>query len=195
MTTANEHTLHDAIRHLPQYNPPENIWENLAGSLDFPVDKLPEYAPPATIWDNIERSLPPVHTAPAFSIQRYWKPLAAAAVGLLLLVATFFLSPAESVESTIATRQETLDAVVSATLQEPENPAFELVQNLCKEQQPVCQQPEFQALKTDLDALTAAKNEIKSALGSYGNDTDLLAQMVTIERERTKVLEQLVQMI
>jgi hypothetical protein len=195
MTTANEHSLHEAIRHLPQYNPPENIWENLAGSLDFPVDKLPEYTPPTTIWVHIEQSLPPVQTAPAFSIQRYWKPMAAAAVGLLLLVATFFIPPAESVESTIATRQETLDAVVSATLQEPENPAFELVQNLCKEQQPVCQQPEFQALKTDLDELTAAKNEIKSALGNYGNDTDLLAQMVAIERERTKVLEQLVQMI
>ena len=60
---------------------------------------------------------------------------------------------------------------------------------------PVCDIPEFKTLKTELDELTTAQNELRHALGLYADDPELVSQMVQLERERDLILQKLIQFI
>jgi len=91
--------------------------------------------------------------------------------------------------------QQVVDNQLLEVCREPENDAFSLVDQLCRTQMPVCEIPAFKSLKTELDELTTAQNELRQALGQYADDPQLLAQMVQLERERTAILQQLVQFI
>ena len=120
---------------------------------------------------------------------------AAAAVVGLLLASWWLIRPAQMPDETIAVTQEVVDNQVFATVREPEDEAFQLIQTLCQGSAPVCREPAFLALKNELDELTDAKNELREALGQYGDDRDLTIQLVRIERERSDLLRQLVQMM
>jgi hypothetical protein len=91
--------------------------------------------------------------------------------------------------------QETIDHTISAAVKEPDDAAFDMVQNLCAGAAPVCNQPAFKSLKSELDELTLAKNELKQAMGAYADDPDLAAQLIRIERARSELLQQMMQMI
>ena len=205
MEEKNYTTIRNALDRLPMHQPPEMVWDGLALELDSDMPAisvlpiLPQYTPSPDIWKNIEAGLEQDLEAQkarnGWEVFRGWKRLAAAAAVLLILVWTVFFRQSVFQHETIAVREEQVDDIIQKTLQEPENPVFNMVQTICLEHQPVCQQPEFQQLKTELDELTAAKTALKNAIGSYGNDPGLVVEIVKIERERSKILEQMVRMI
>lgn len=210
MKQTNHDTLQAAIQQLPQYDPPPELWGEIERALDADAaladaaQNLPRYDPPPSVWQQIEtrlsrqtrsgRTIRRQQWMPKNSKQRQW--LAAAAAAGLLLTAWWYLHPDEPSGSRIThIRQEPVDAVVQAVIWEPEDAGFALLTDLCASRAPVCDEPAFQSLRSELDELTAAKDRLRSALGQYGDDPDLAAQLTKIERERSAVLRQLIQLI
>ena len=206
MKELNHATLQNALRQLPAHEPPVALWEALESQLTLdaafshPADALPVHTPPADIWANIEAQLDQ-ETASAAPLQSrrgglWWRRLsAAAAITLLMGAAWWAMRNGSAGAENLQVSQELVDNRLLEPLQEQEDDAFEMVQHLCREQQPVCQIPEFRNLKTELDELTEARTSLREALGAYGNDPELVGQLVEIERERSRILQTLVTMI
>lgn len=198
MKELNINTLQKALGQLPEYEPPTGLWDDLEAALDADgllsesARSLPQYDPPAQIWSNLENALAQKKT---FRISFSRKILAAAAVGLLLLGAWWFMSPDTSGQGRVVVTQETLNEEIRNSVQEKDDVAFELVETLCASRAPVCEQPDFKALKSELDELSEAKKELRNTLGRYGDDPALAAQLVRIERERSGLLRQMMTMI
>lgn len=207
MKELNHNTLHNAIRTLPEYEPPVGLWDSIEEALDAEeqlsqsVQSLPQYDPPAHIWGNLEAALPIVKPMPKPVLRGtlFRQILAVAAISLAVLGTWWLVQKNVSAtgEAAIAVTvtQEALNAEVQSAAKENEDEGFDLVSQLCESKAPVCEDPDFKALKIELDDLTQAKNELRVALGSYGDDPTLASQLVQIERERSAVLRQMIQMI
>ena len=70
--------------------------------------------------------------------------------------------------------------------------AFDMVMNFCKTQNIVCELPEFKMLKSELEELNTAREVLKTALEFYGTDPELIAQLTSIEHERSGVLKKMI---
>ncbi len=201
MKELNQHTLQTALARLPYHDPPAVVWENLDATLDLDAvlvesaRQLPPYNPPAAIWENITAQLPV--TRPIARRATLWPRYAVAAALAALFGAWWLLHPTTDINTAeqIVITQEIMDQQVIATAQENEDNAFQWVQDLCAARAPICEQPEFKTLKSELDELTIAKQNLHTALGQYGDDPDLTAQLVQIELARTQLLQEIMQMI
>jgi hypothetical protein len=200
MKELNQNTLRAALERLPEYEPSDALWAALEGGLDADEEigaqahALPQYEPPDHVWARLEEGLAEMPARPALRpsfVRRY--ALAAAAAVALLLGAWWWLGGPTAEQ--IAVTQQTLDQTAVAAIAEPEDPAFALVEGLCRERMPICQNPDFKYLKTELDELTNAKQALRQALGTYSDDPELTAQLVRIEQERSALLRQMVAMI
>jgi hypothetical protein len=207
-----------AVRELPSYTPPGMIWENIAANLD----QIPQHRT-ATRLILSTRVLMVAASLAILLAAALWlfRPESAPAVAVVNpikiitpeLVASLpenntttpFPNPLKPVKNVfkktktvpgdISFSQKVVDNQLMEVCREQENEAFELVQNLCREQMPVCEIPEFKSLKTELDELTLAQTELREALGQYADDPQLVSQMVQIERERAAILQKLIQFI
>lgn len=209
MNELNHNTLRDALHALPAYDPPFGLWDEIELALDADdaltesVRALPQHEPPDALWQCLEARLDAAEVQKTVRMEPALRPLrqrqwwwAAAAAVALFAAAWWLLRPtAESEQMAVQISQETVNTEVQAAAQEAEDEGFELVATLCESKAPVCEEPDFKALKTELDDLTAAKAELRTALGQYGDDPALAAQLVQIERERSDVLRQMIQMI
>jgi hypothetical protein len=70
--------------------------------------------------------------------------------------------------------------------------AFDMVLAFCKTENIVCELPEFVTLKSELEELNNAREELKQALDHYGADAELVAQLTRIEHDRSDVLKKLI---
>jgi hypothetical protein len=209
-----------SVGELPTYTPPALIWENIAAGLDQAPQKRPVFrmllstrtlmaaASLALLLTAAWWILGPKHTLPAemaaITPENTNTPETAAS-SPENKTSPAIITPATGNKNTIRkTKTPQHDVVISQQIvdnqlmevcREQDNQAFELVQNLCREQMPVCKNPEFKNLKTELDELTAAQNELRQALGQYADDPELVAQIIRIEHERTSILQQIIQLI
>lgn len=202
MKELNHNTLQQALQLLPEYEPPAALWNILEEALNAEemlgesARALPTYEPPVQVWENLEVALEQKTVSkPVLRFAIFRRIMTAAAVGLVLLSAWWFFKSKNSNEEQIIVSQEKLDEQIRASVQEEEDSAFKLVQTLCQSRAPVCEQPEFKTLKSELDELTQAKESLRQALGQYGDDAGLATQLVRIERERSGVLRQMMSMI
>lgn len=204
MKELNHNTLRESLQALPTYEPPLALWDEIELALDSEdalaesVQTLPQYEPPDAVWQHLEAQLEAA--GPRRAVRRslpmprlQW--LAAAAVIGILTIAWWLMRPSGSESVAVYVSQEVVNIEVQAAAQEAEDEGFDLVTELCESKAPVCEEPDFKALKTELDDLTAAKTDLRTALGQYGDDPSLTAQLVQIERERSEVLRQMMQMI
>ena len=197
-------SLREALGRLPEYIPPVAVWAGLEEALDADaalagdIPNLPVYEPPAAIWTQIEAGLE-TERRPVGKTIAMWplaRRLAAVAAALALLLAGWwYWRPATTSGAIVSVHQEVVDNRLLAANTEAEDDAFGMVQELCRTEMPLCDQPEFRSLKTELDELTQAKTELKAALGNFGDDPELHAQLARIERERSDVLRQMMSMI
>ena len=202
MKELNHNTLQQAIQRLPEYEPPAGLWGALEESLDTEerltasVRTLRQYEPPAQVWQNLETTLEqdPLQQ-PAQRITVFRRIMAAAAIGLILLSAWWLVNTGNAGTEQIVVSQQKLDEHLRVSIQENEDTAFELVQTLCQSRAPVCEEPAFKTLKSELDELTQAKESLRQTLGRYGDDPGLTAQLARIERERSGLLRQMMSMI
>jgi hypothetical protein len=196
--------LRRAIRTLPEYSPSDDVWLDIVNLLDkedreqakltAALQALPQYEAPSMMWAAIESELPKAkQEAKIFTIGRRW----AAAASLVGVVATglWWYSAQRAVDSVTYTYStEKVDAETLANNQkvnEDDEQAFEMVNQICEQQSFICEQPEIKKLRTELDELNKARNEMKEALGAYNDDTDLQQQLLSIEQERTEVLKKI----
>ncbi len=203
MLEKNKNTLRDALLRLPEHDAPEMLWPKLEADLqlqaaiDSNIPLLPEHQPPDWVWASLDAQINTDKPGPKKSfVARIWPIWAAAAAVSLLLCAVWFLQPSgNGEEMSIRYSEEKVDNVLLAVVREPEDEAFQLLEEICRQPAPVCKDPEFIALKTELDELTAAKSELREAIGLYETDTELNVQLTRIERERSELLRRMMIMI
>lgn len=204
MSEKNKNTLQDALLRLPEHDAPEMVWPKLEVDLQLQavinanIPLLPEHQPPHGVWDNLAAQINTGKPGPQKPVlARTWPIWAAAASICLLVCAVWFLQPSGSEgrdEMSIRYSEEKVDNVLLAVIREPEDEAFQLLEEICRQPAPVCKDPEFIALKTELDELTAAKSELREAMGLYETDTELNVQLTRIERERSELLRRMMQL-
>lgn len=209
MKELNYNTLHEALQALPTYEPPLALWDDIELALDSEdalaesVQALPQYEPPDAVWQHLEARLDAAEPQKIVRLEPVLRPLhqrrwwAAAATITLLVMAWWLMRPVAGDGELVAVQisQEAVNTEVQAAAQEAEDEGFDLVAELCESKAPVCEETDFKLLKSELDDLTLAKNDLRTALGQYGDDPDMAAQLVQIERERSEVLRQMMQMI
>lgn len=242
----NRENLRRAIDHLPEYQPPDELWHDLAEYLDFeekleaPLREMPVHTPPAAVWDALAAR---IEQAPELKPRPRPRTRSAlpGLIGVLLLAGFvgWWMSrpdpaarhppaaaperprPAEPIAQTppnpepvtplphsaphrppaprrqphTAHRTEVVDDVLILACQHADDPGYRLVETLCREALPVCEEPPFRQLKAELDDLTHAHSELRNALGNFADDPDLVAQLIEIEHARRQVLQQLMAML
>lgn len=171
---------------LPDYTPPESVWENIREELN-PLKQLASYEPPESVWENIEKNNAFLGAKVKVTL---WRWSIAASVSLLLMGFGAYLAYKNNTDTIkISYSQEKLPT------QTRTNPNLEQqyahIQAICQKRIAVCEKPEFKNLKQELDDLTAASQQLKEALGAYNTDDVLAAQLSEIEQERAHILQKL----
>jgi hypothetical protein len=206
--------LHEAIQQLPTYVPPTLVWEGIEATLDdvqadlpsfqHQIKALPTYSPPTSLWYGIEQELdqPSEHTValkPIFTLKTWQKyAIAALFLGCLLTFGVVFYQNATSVGNekiTVAYSEEKYDTTPIKEDWDDDEAAFAKVEAICQQQAFICEQPEVKTLKSELDELNEAKQSLKNALGQYGTDETVVAELVAVEKERSEVLKKIMQKI
>jgi hypothetical protein len=209
MLELHKNTLTGALERLPVYAPPEGVWEAIADALEAEealaaqVQALPQYEAPPEIWSKMEAKLPVVSTGGVLQrnflriVNRSWH-FGAAAVAVGLLLGAWYwrqLNAGTGSAEMVMLHQKTVSILAVNLQQEPEDAAFAAIETLCLNQKIVCEQPDFIALKSELDELSAAKAVVRNALGPYGDDPTLTSELVQIERARSELLQQMMQLL
>jgi hypothetical protein len=209
-----ENKLQDALKKLPIYAAPSMNWKGIEGkledseakkrALEQEITQLPTYSPPISLWDSIEQELDsvPMNASvlkPVFGLKTWQKyAIAALFMGCLLTFGVVFYQNATSVGNekiTIAYSEEKYDATPIKEDWDEDEAAFAKVEEICQQQAFLCEQPEVKTLKSELDELNEAKQSLKTALGQYGTDETVVAELVAVEKERTAVLKKIMEKI
>jgi hypothetical protein len=195
MNELNHTVLKNTLKNLPTYAPDDSIWNAIESRL--PLMELPAYEPPVDIWESIENQLviEEKQEKEPFQLRgvRLWKFAAVAASLAIVLTASFywFLNKKENAQIIVST--ETIDNQLIKPDWNDADKDFEIVQEFCKSALPKCEEPEFKNLKSELDELNTAREELKNALSDYNSDPDLVAQLSQLENERSVVLRKMIQ--
>ena len=210
MEEINKRTLIESLSSLPEHEPPENIWERIETEMENDMGpaysrqdlrELPTYGPPSYLWDNIEKRI----NGDGFKIIPIGMRRAmAVAASLVFLLGTYWFFNQNEIngggemdggEYAIGYSTEIADDVLFKHDWNEDETAFEEFNRLCEVKKFICEQPEFQILKSDLDELTEAKFAIQEAIGNYGTDAALVIQIKEIELERTDILKKMMVML
>ncbi|MGI9158429.1 MAG: hypothetical protein ACR2K1_01620 [Saprospiraceae bacterium] len=173
--------LQAALRRLPDYDPPAEIWSQIEKTLEpaSPAQpSLPEYDPPADLWPRIESGLhrPLRHT------RRRALLLAAAALALLLVARYHFRNQREPAAAAVRYSQEVLYDAPPLPAANQTDKTRQLLDTLCRKHPKRCLQPDFLQMKAELEELAAAQSALAKAIGRYDNDPTLRAELARIER-------------
>lgn len=200
MLEKNRHILQDLLRKLPEYQPPDAVWEGIDLAFSSPSPSglnqlLPIHTPPDSVWLGIESSLD--YTVTRRSPARraiLWIAGAAASVAVLV----WFLRPetiqgASEASVTFSYGKEIVDNALLARDWQQDEEAFALVERMCAVSAFTCSNPDMHTLRAELDELTSAKTALETALGQYGTDVDLIGQLTEIERQRTVILKKILE--
>ncbi|MBR9921749.1 MAG: hypothetical protein GYB31_12995 [Bacteroidetes bacterium] len=196
MKEKNRETLLTAIRELPQHEPAPTAWRHIRQQLaDAPlhtaIRDLPDLDPPEDVWTRISNEIKP--EAKVRSLK--WRPWAAAAGFLLLLAATLVLNDnifgGNQLKATISYSVEEVDDRLLLEDWNADEEEFAVLNDLCSQHPFMCNRPDVQNLRLELNELTDAKMELVDVLGPYGTDVYLIEQLNEIEMERTKLLKQI----
>lgn len=201
MRELNKNILDQAVRELPQYAPPPEIWGRVEADLlaldqddtiAETVGELPQYTPPAFVWDQIEGQLESGEASPKGRIvpmgMRRLIAVAAAAAGVVLTVV--FLNNNRS-DTRITYSEEVIKEAIFVNDWDSDEEEFEVVLAELDGSDYIAQIPEVQNLKYELEELNEAKAEIELMMEQYGSDDDFIENMKEIELERTEVIKKL----
>ncbi|MEZ4951703.1 MAG: hypothetical protein R2784_20285 [Saprospiraceae bacterium] len=193
----------NSFKNLPEYKAPDRIWENIQNELDKPeemvplkdlLSKLPTLEAPDSLWAQIEKDLDgPSKNENGLKVfmSRPWVSIAASLILLIGFLAWFINQPSASGPEIELVQYEEVIQEDWQFEDEGDEAAFALVDQFCKEKHFVCNQPEFQNLKSELDELNLACDAMKEVIGNYNDAPEMIAQLTEIEMERTEVLKKI----
>ena len=197
MNELNKNILKAALDNLPQYEPPDAVWQGINTRL--PLLELPTYDAPDVVWEAIEKQLSeaekPVKRLFILRGRRFYKLAIAASVAVCVSLGFWFFRSQTLEHTQVEISTEVVDNQLLKKDFDDEEQSFQMVEEFCKTATPVCEQPDFKNLKTELDTLNQARESLKNAMGDYAADADLVAELTKIENERTTILRQLVEKI
>lgn len=190
MREENYDKLRQALNELPSYNPAPANWDAIADKLGAAPEPtvvgkaLPAYSPPSKVWNKLNGELDQQRVRRQ-KMKVVYRWVARAAAVLLIFGAGYaFASYDEGPTITYAVSQESRSnaSLVSKDWSD-EEASFDLLMERLAE----IDEPELNALRLELEELTAAKKEVEDMLEAYGNDADVIKQLVEIETERSRV--------
>jgi hypothetical protein len=185
----------ELIKNLPTYEPPETVWEAIETRL--PLLEMRTYQPPVEIWESIENQLVTSEkTVKRLSILRGVKnnyAWLAAASFALLVVASFavYFNLNKNTEANLVVTTEVVDNQLIQQNWADSDKDFALVEAFCETALPKCEEPEFKNLKTELDDLNKAREDLKNVLSAYNSDPEIVAQLTKLENVRSDVLKKI----
>jgi hypothetical protein len=190
--------LHRGVAALEEYEPPSLVWDNIQNELVLQksISELPEYAPPTLVWNNIAEQLgmvKPQQQGRVVSMKKWIRYAGAAAViGILTIFGLELINPIENGDGQLSYHVETVDEDLFKNDWNEDEDAFEYLMNICKERTIDCENPEFKSLKMELEELNDAKSMLEEAIGSYGTNANLIAEMREIEFARTDIVKRMI---
>jgi hypothetical protein len=198
----------ELIKNLPTYEPPETVWEAIETRL--PLLEMRTYEPPVDIWESIENQLVTSEKVPfklqillsaaksrtlaGRGVKNNYTWLAAASFALLV-VASFalYFNLNKKIESNLVVTTEVVDNQLIQQDWTETDKDFALVAAFCETALPKCEEPEFKNLKTELDDLNKAREDLKNVLSVYNSDPEIVAQLTKLENVRSDVLKKIME--
>ena len=213
-----EQNLDSLLREMPTYAPSAALWEQLA----LRIEKDPELSPKPRIHTRFKWSIVALLLALAISIG-FWslKPTSDVPTEKQAPTTPVLPKPNDAIAQMvpdnkqpapptkkikkliyalsppprITLRKEVVDDRLIMAGRQTDDPNYEIIEKLCLEALPVCEEPKFKQLKAEFDKLSTAHDDLKNALGNFADDPNLVAQLIEIEHARIQILQQLVTMI
>lgn len=204
MKELNKHILSKAIDSLPEHEPNDAIWDYIQDDLvhEFgdarlreKLQTLPSYDPPEMVWNHINSNLDgkPQSAARVISFSNWRRVSAiAASFAILMFSGWWILNTDTNTNDGLAYSTEEIDTELFKQDWDDDEGAFEELMQLCKIKLATCQEPDFQKLQAELDELNDAKIALKNALGKFGTDPNLIAQIKDLELERTDKMKKMI---
>lgn len=198
----NRATLVRAIAQLRTYTPGAGAWARIEARLANPgevdvaelklaVQRLPGYAPPPAVWNEINRTLDDDRAARRVVLTRRRWAMRIAAGLAILLTAGWWLLRESPPKVSIAYRQETVMQFNIVPDWDTEADAFQHLEG----QLAAVNDPQLNNLRLEMEELTSAKEEVEAMLNNYGQDPQLIRQLSEIERERSELYRQIIELI
>jgi hypothetical protein len=186
----------ELIKNLPTYEPPEKVWEAIETRL--PLLEMRTYEPPVDIWESIENQLvtsekPVKRLSILRGVKNNYAWLAAASFAILV-VASFalYFNFNTKIEGNLVVTTEVVDNQLIQQNWADSDKDFALVEAFCETALPKCEEPEFKNLKTELDDLNKAREDLKNVLSVYNSDPEIVAQLTKLENVRSDVLKKII---
>lgn len=198
----NSDVLKRGLSQLPEYSPPPRLWQSIGSELDDQqsgvdllrngVRELPVHPAPDGLWLRIEAELPPAKGR----VRRLfdWRLIASSAAAVAIVAAAmFWLQPTADSEQLTYHEEVVDDALFAHTMdEEPDaEAAIEAVLAQCFRQTFICESEEVVQLRTELTELSAVVNELRTAIGSFGDNPDLMLKLAKFERQRSKIVREI----
>ena len=193
----NRETLKKALRQLRSYDPPEHNWSELSVRLDEPeqlelpdVSELPTYAPPATVWNQLSKQLDDEKKLRRPKLRVAWLSGIAATMAILIIAGVAITrEPPAKVSKHYS--QETVQQFAIEVDWTADDNSFERLE----EQLVQINDPTINNLKVELQELNSARAEVEAIMHTYGNDPKLVSQLGEIERVRSDIYRQIIELI
>ncbi|MDZ7934026.1 MAG: hypothetical protein U5M51_03435 [Emticicia sp.] len=173
---------------LPEYEPSEEVWNKInsklhESALQNALEKLPIYEPDDTVWNKIDNKLSPKTIK--FSAWR-WASVAASIA--IVLGFSYWLS---TDKQQIRYSEERIDKDLLLNPIDDSQQQYEMIVAYCKQQTYVCENPEFVSLKTELEELNSASKQLQEAVGQYNTEPQLMAQLSSIEQQKSEIIRKM----
>ncbi len=186
-----------ALAQLKEYTPSDTTWNSIERRLSIQesLQALPTYAPKDNVWETIIKELEPNNQ---FAQKEYFvqKRYLAIAATILFLVSSIFwyLTIPNNKEEFQYTQEEINLQLLETDWYTSEEIRIQ-VRDFCEAQIIACSSPVFKELEQELTTLNNAKTELETAMQLVGKNTDLIAQMTSIELERSVLLNEMMDQI
>lgn len=198
-----DQNMRKAIRQLPAYKAPAQVWDKIADELDHEaplMQAIDEYkhetrkAP--DLFDQVITQTQPRQKTKL--IPNSWLSGIAAGLALLMMVYWSMNEPEEQVTVTSYTEvaadlPESITAVVQELSEEDE--VMDFIKTHCEQVALTCNTPKFQGLFGLYLELDQSKSELLDVMEQNHNRQELTSYLIRVEKEKDDVGKQLIQMI
>lgn len=172
---------------LPQYTPPEKVWESVTKRLDgASFYDLPLYTPRAEIWNTIEVKL-------RNRTRQYRRLQWLGAAAAVLCIGIFLRFQAGN--SDVVVKQEVLDNRLQISAVSEADSQYEEFMEICLAQSQLCRQPDFTRLRKEFEILREATSELRNAAGVFNRDRKLVEEHTSLELKKAEILNEMVKFI
>jgi len=188
-----ETVLVNAIRELPTYVPPTEVWKQielvlLENGLQEAITQLPVHEPPNTVWQKIERQLYSLYSI---------RNIAAIAASILLMVGvlTWYFWKRDKTSIEIAYAVESMEQADFEADWAIDQTAFSAAKQKFAQYTFLENQKEYKVLIEELSELETAKATLEAAFQRYGKQPHLVRQMKDVTIKQSEVLKKMVTFI